>query len=93
MVELSPELPSVFQKLIDKKSLRYNLIFCGSSQTMMYGTFLDSTAPLYGRTSAIIKLLPFSKNYKDIIPVLFLKTKSKDDADNVILPETLLTMF
>lgn len=58
MVELSSELPSVLQKLIDEKSLRYNLIFCGSSQTMMYGTFLDSNAPLYGRASAIIKLTP-----------------------------------
>lgn len=63
MVELSPELPSVLQKLIDKKSLRYNLIFCGSSQTMMYGTFLDSNAPLYGRTSAIIKLTPIKIPY------------------------------
>lgn len=63
MVELSPELPSVLQKLIDEKSLRFNLIFCGSSQTMMYGTFLDSNAPLYGRTSAIIKLTPIKLPY------------------------------
>lgn len=63
MVELSPELPSVLQKLIDEKSLRYNLIFCGSSQTMMYGTFLDSNAPLYGRTNANIKLTPIRPPY------------------------------
>lgn len=63
MVELSPELPSVLQKIIDEKSLRYNLIFCGSSQTMMYGTFLDSNAPLYGRTSSIIKLTPIKLPY------------------------------
>lgn len=63
MVEQSPELPSVLQKLIDEKSLRYNFIFCGSSQTMMYGTFLDSNAPLYGRTSAIIKLTPIKLPY------------------------------
>lgn len=63
MVELSPELPSVLQKLIDEKTLRFNLIFCGSSQTMMYGTFLDSNAPLYGRTSAIIKLTPIKLPY------------------------------
>lgn len=63
MVELSTELPSVLQKLIDEKSLRYNLIFCGSSQTMMYGTFLDANAPLYGRASATIKLTPIRLPY------------------------------
>lgn len=63
MVELSPELPSVLQKLIDEKSLRFNLIFCGSSQNMMYGTFFDSNAPLYGRTSATIKLTPIRPPY------------------------------
>lgn len=63
LVEMSPELPSVLQKLIDEKSLRYNLVFCGSSQTMMYGTFLDATAPLYGRASAIIKLTPIKIPY------------------------------
>ena len=50
LVEQSPELPSVLQKLVDERLLKYNLILCGSSQNMMYGLFLDSTAPLYGRT-------------------------------------------
>lgn len=58
LVEQSPELPSVLQKLIDNKELKYNLILCGSSQNMMYGLFLDSTAPLYGRAQEIMKLIP-----------------------------------
>ncbi len=58
IVEQSPELPSVLQKLMDEKQLKYNLILCGSSQNMMYGLFLDSTAPLYGRADEIMKLSP-----------------------------------
>ena len=37
LVEQSPELPSVLQKLVDEKQLKYNLVLCGSSQNMMYG--------------------------------------------------------
>ncbi|MBD5271668.1 MAG: ATP-binding protein [Bacteroides sp.] len=58
LVEQAPELPSVLQKLIDNKELKYNLILCGSSHNMMYGLFLDSTAPLYGRAQEIMKLTP-----------------------------------
>lgn len=58
LVEQSPELPSVIQKLIDNKELKYNLILCGSSQNMMYGLFLDATAPLYGRADELMKLSP-----------------------------------
>ena len=58
LVEQSPELPSVLQKLADEKQLKYNLVLCGSSQNMMYGLFLDSTAPLYGRADEIMKLTP-----------------------------------
>lgn len=58
LVEQSPELPSVLQKLIDKKVLKYNLILCGSSQNMMYGLFLDSTAPLYGRARELMRVMP-----------------------------------
>ena len=56
LVEQSSELPSVLQKLVDEKQLKYNLVLCGSSQNMMYGLFLDSTAPLYGRADEIMKL-------------------------------------
>lgn len=58
LVEQSPELPSVLQKLVDEKQLKYNLVLCGSSQNMMYGLILDSTAPLYGRADEIMRLTP-----------------------------------
>lgn len=63
LVEQSPELPSVLQKLLDEKSLGYNIVVCGSSQNMMYGLFLDSTAPLYGRADVIMKLAPIRLPY------------------------------
>ncbi|MGM9811429.1 MAG: ATP-binding protein [Muribaculaceae bacterium] len=63
MVEQSPELPSVLQKLVDEKQLKYNLVLCGSSYKMMYGLFLDSTAPLYGRADEIIRLAPIRLPY------------------------------
>lgn len=63
LVEQSPELPSILQKLLDEKSLKYNVIICGSSQTMMYGLVLDATAPLYGRADEIMKLFPLRLPY------------------------------
>ena len=54
---------SVLQKLVDEKQLKYNLVLCGSSQNMMYGLFLDSTAPLYGRADEIMKLAPIRLPY------------------------------
>lgn len=63
LVGQSPELPSVLQKLLDEKQLRYNLVLCGSSQNMMYGLFLDYAAPLYGRADEIIKLAPLRLPY------------------------------
>lgn len=63
LAEQSPELPSVLQKLADEKQLKYNLVLCGSSQNMMSGLFLDSTAPLYGRADEIMKLAPMRLPY------------------------------
>ena len=63
LVEQSSELPSVLQKLVDEKQLKYNLVLCGSSQNMMYGLFFDSTAPLYGRADEIMKLAPIRLPY------------------------------
>lgn len=63
LVEQCPELPSVLQKLVDEKQLKYNLVLCGSSQNMMYGLFLDSTAPLYGRANEIMRLTPIRLPY------------------------------
>lgn len=63
LVKTSPELPSVAQKLLDEKTLKFNLIICGSSQNLMYGLALDATSPLYGRADAIIRLLPMKLPY------------------------------
>ena len=63
LVEQAPELPSVLQKLVDEKQLKYNLVLCGSSQNMMYGLVLDSTAPLYGRADVILKLTSIQLPY------------------------------
>lgn len=63
MVEQSPELPSVLQKLVDEGQLAYSLVLCGSSRNMMYGLFLDSGAPLYGRADEIMKLAPIRLPY------------------------------
>ena len=53
----------MIQKLVDDKQLRYNLLLCGSSQNMMYGLFLDSSAPLYGRADEIMRLKPLKLPY------------------------------
>lgn len=63
LVEQSPELPSVLQKLLDSRTLKYNLLICGSSQSMMYGLVFDKGAPLYGRAKEIIKLTPLKLPY------------------------------
>ncbi len=63
LVEQAPELPSILQKLIDEKQLKYNIVICGSSQNMMYGLVLDSTAPLYGRADEIMRLTPIRLPY------------------------------
>ena len=63
IVAQSPEVPSVLQKLVDEKQLKYNLVLCGSSQNMMYGLFLDAAAPLYGRADEIIRLTPIRLPY------------------------------
>jgi len=63
LVAACPELPSILQKKIDSKQLKYNLIVCGSSQQLMYGLVLDSTSPLYGRANVILKITPISLPY------------------------------
>lgn len=63
LVDVSPELPSVIQKLIDGGELRYNLILCGSSQRMMYNLIYDESSPLYGRGAADFKLNPIRLPY------------------------------
>jgi AAA+ ATPase superfamily predicted ATPase len=63
LVKSSPELPAILQKLMDAKSLNYNIILCGSSQQLMQGLVLDATSPLYGRADQILKLSPIPVKY------------------------------
>ena len=58
LAKVSPELPSVIQKLLDSGKLKYNVILCGSSQTMMYDLLYDESSPLYGRAESDFKLTP-----------------------------------
>ena len=50
------ELPPLEEQKILADKLLSLIHICGSSQNMMYGLFLDSTAPLYGRADEIMKL-------------------------------------
>lgn len=72
MVRQTPSLPSSLQRLIDTKSLKFDLIICGSSQRMMQNMVLSSSEPLYGRANAIINVQP--------IPIPFLQKALDLDA-------------
>lgn len=63
LAQNSPELPSIIQKLLDSRQPKFHLVLCGSSQRMMQGLVLDSTAPLYGRAREIIKLRPLEPGW------------------------------
>lgn len=63
LVGSSPALPSILQKKLDSKRLKFNLIICGSSQQLMYGLALDTMSPLYGRADAILKITPLKIPY------------------------------
>ena len=63
LAKSSPELPAVLQKLIDSKTLKYNIVLCGSSQQLMKGLFLDSSSALYGRADQTLKIQPLSIKY------------------------------
>lgn len=76
LVKNCPELPSVIQRLIDSKSLQFDLIICGSSQQLMQGFVLDAQEPLYGRADEIIKLNP--------IPSIFIRQALQCDARQAV---------
>ena len=65
LISVSPELPSILQKFIDHDAKKAKLILalCGSSQRMMQGAILDSSAPLFGRADELIKLKPIAAGY------------------------------
>lgn len=56
LVRNNSELPSILQRLIDSKRLKYNIIVCGSSQQMMQNIVLKRSEPLYGRASLILRI-------------------------------------
>ncbi len=60
LVATSPELPSVLQRFLDHdaKQARLTVAIAGSSQRMMQGLVLASNAPLYGRATENIHLVP-----------------------------------
>ncbi len=63
MVKHSPELPSILQKLLDSKSLKYNIVICGSSQRMMQNMILSQGEPLFGRAAAVLNIRPIPLPY------------------------------
>ena len=55
----SPELPSLLQKLVDRRTQKpVHLLLAGSSQRMMQGLVLDRSAPLFGRATELLRLEP-----------------------------------
>ena len=76
MVKSCAALPSIIQKLLNEKILKFDLIICGSSQQLMQGYVLDRKASLYGLADEIIKLMP--------IPVRYICDALNCDAENAI---------
>ena len=63
LVKSDASLPSVIQKLLDTRTMRFNLILCGSSQQMMYDAAINEGAPLYGRADEIFRIGPIPAKY------------------------------
>ncbi len=63
MVKSCPSLPSVLQKLLNLRILKFDLILCGSSQQLMYNCVFDKKSPLYGLADEVIKLAPIPARY------------------------------
>ena len=62
MVKSNPTIPSLLQNLWDAKLRHQNItiILCGSYISFMENEILDRDKPLYGRTTAILKMLPLN---------------------------------
>lgn len=59
LVESSPELPSVLQRIVDGiEASGRKIVICGSSQRMMQGFVMSASEPLYGRAREILRLAP-----------------------------------
>ena len=73
LVEKSPELPSILQRIVDLKIKEsgIRIAISGSSQKMMHGIVLDANSPLYGRADELMRLRPLHCSYlKKIMPRL-----------------------
>ena len=72
LVSAARELPSLLQKHVDGEGARrIHLVLSGSSQRMMQGLVLDRTAPLFGRATEILKVVPLLAGW--IQPALHLR--------------------
>ena len=63
LVKSSTSIASVIQKLLNERTLKFDLIICGSSQQLMPGYILDKIEPLFGLADEIIKLDPIPVKY------------------------------
>ena len=66
LVKSCDALPSIIQKLLNEKILKFDLILCGSSQQLMHGYVLNRQSPLYGLANEIIKMQPIPARYMEM---------------------------
>ena len=64
----APELPSVLQRHVDRQAQKddasgVHLLVAGSSQRMMEGLVLHRSAPLFGRATEILKIMPLAAGW------------------------------
>ncbi len=63
LVKSCEVLPSIIQKLMNEKCLKFDLILCGSSQQLMHGYVLNRQSPLYGLANEIIRMTPIPAGF------------------------------
>lgn len=63
LVKSCEALPSIIQKLLNEKPMKFDLVLCGSSQQLMHGYVLNKQSPLYGLANEIIKMQPIPAPY------------------------------
>lgn len=63
LVKSCSSIASAIQKLLNERTLKFDLIICGSSQQLMQGYILDKREPLFGLADEIIKLDPIPVKY------------------------------
>ncbi len=71
LVKVDKSFSSMLQKIWDiyMQDTNIKLILCGSTISMMHSEVLNYSAPLYGRSTAIINLKPlFAKHIYDFVP-------------------------